>query len=570
MDVTFVGSGPALDAVGDALSDVGGEADSGGPEDVTAADFAVVSGVVGDDSFDAANRAAREGGTPWLAVEIGGVGVPLTDVNAAISGFGSGTGCFSCLRQRVAANAEEDALADDPSADRSAVRVAGALAGHEAVALLSGEDSSVLGGVVEFPHARREFLPVPGCECAGERDRSLGRGYEAVDLDAALSRAERALDERVGIVNSVGEFESFPAPYYLAQNCDTGGFSDVTATRKAAGVDADWDGAFMKALGEALERYSAGVYRESEFTRGAPGDLPDAVSPSAMVRGPDEAVDDQIGWVHGENLVTGNETFLPAEAVHFPPPDEKHLQTITTGLGLGSSDVGALLSGLYEVIERDATMISWYSSFDPLELRVDDERFETLARRASAEDLTVTPLLVTQDIDVPVVSVAVHRGGEWPRFAVGSDADLDPDAAATDALAEALQNWMELRSMGPEEAAEDPSAIAEYAEFPPAAERFLDADGTVSSGDVGPTDTPEGTAELDAVIGRASEAGLTPYAAKLTPRDVAKVGLEAVRVVVPNAQPLFTGDPVFGERARTVPADHGFEPRLDRGHHPYP
>ncbi|NHN48452.1 bacteriocin biosynthesis protein SagD [Halostella sp. JP-L12] len=571
MNVTFVGSGPGIDAVEAALSDVGVDGAAGDPDDVVDADFAVVSGVTGDEVFAAANSAAREGETPWLAVEVGGVGgVPLTDVDAAVSGFGASTGCFRCLSQRVVANAEEAAVADSPSADRSAVRVAGAVAGREAVALLSGENSSVLGGVVEVPHARREFLPVPHCECDDGRDRDLRQGYKSIDLDEALARAERALDERLGIVGNVGEFESFPAPYYLATNCDTSGFSDATAARKAAGVDADWDGAFMKALGEAIERYAAGVYRESEFEVARPEAVEGAVRPVDLVRGSDDPVDEPIPWVPGEDLATGEAAQLPAEAVQFPPPEERHFRSITTGLGLGSSGVGALLSGLYEVVERDATMLAWYSTFDPLELRVEDERFETLARRARSEGLSVTPLLVTQDVDVPVVSVAVHRDGEWPRFAVGSDADLDPDRAATAALAEAVQNWMELRSMGPEESAEDPSAIARYAEYPPAAEAFVDPGGAVPSERVGPANAPDGEAELDALIDRLGEADLTPYAARLTPRDVAAVDLEAVRVLVPGAQPLFTGDPVFGERARTVPADLGFEPRLDREHHPYP
>ncbi|WP_121821224.1 YcaO-like family protein [Halostella salina] len=571
MKVTYVGDGPAVEAARAALEDAGVEGSSGTPGSVAAADFALVSAVAGDDDFAAADRAARDGGTPWLAVEVGGLGgVPLAAIDAAVAGFAPSSGCFDCLRQRVAANASDGEVAEDASADRAAVRLAGAIAGREAVTLLSGGESSILGGVVEVPHARREFRPVPGCDCGGERDRSLGRDHEAVDVDAALARAERALDERVGLVNSVGEIESFPAPYYLANNAETEGFSDASAAAKAAGVDADWDRAFMKALGEAIERYCAGVYREDEFRVARPDDVADAVPPSDLVRGTDESVDEPIPWVPGETLASGDPVSLPAEAVHFPPPEQRHLQSITTGLGLGTSTVGALLSGLYEVVERDATMLAWYSTFDPLGLTVEDERFETLARRARSEGLTVTPLLVTQDVDVPVVSVAVHRDGEWPRFAVGSDADLDPDRAATAALAEAVQNWTELRSMGPAEAAEDPSAIADYADRPPEAEAFLDADGSVPSDRVGPGDVPTGAAELDAVVDRVADAGLTPHAARLTTRDAAGIDLEAVRVVVPGAQPLFTGDPVFGERAGTVPADLGFEPRLDRRHHPYP
>ena len=48
------------------------------------------------------------------------------------------------------------------------------------------------------------------------------------------------------------------------------------------------------------------------------------------------------------------------------------------------------------------------------------------------------------------------------------------------------------------------------------------------------------------------------------------MGFEAVRVVIPSAQPLFTGDPYFGERSRRVPESLGFEPDLDREYHPFP
>jgi ribosomal protein S12 methylthiotransferase accessory factor len=51
---------------------------------------------------------------------------------------------------------------------------------------------------------------------------------------------------------------------------------------------------------------------------------------------------------------------------------------------------------------------------------------------------------------------------------------------------------------------------------------------------------------------------------------VAALGFEAVRVVVPEAQPLFTGDAFFGDRASEVPRQLGFEPRPDRPFHPYP
>ncbi|TYL38689.1 bacteriocin biosynthesis protein SagD [Natronococcus pandeyae] len=579
MHVHVVGEDPVRDAVATALEDVDVDVRDAAAEDIEEARFALVSGVAGAATFDRADEAARTGNTPWIAVEIGGVGgQPLPSVDAAVSGFAPGTGCFDCLRARVESHLEE--RADEPTGDRSAARFAGALAGRECVRVLSGAERSVIGHVVEVPHNRRRFLPVPGCGCAAsERDRTLERDDDAFDLATAVEHADQAIDDRVGIVESIGEVESFPAPYYLATTADTSGYSDASAPTQAAGVDPDWNAALMKAVGEGLERYCAGVYRENDFVHESEADLERAVSPTDLVR-PDDAPDvdpsEEHRWVEGENLETGETAHLPAAAVQFPQPGERLVPSITTGLGLGSSPVDALLSGLTEVLERDATMLAWYSTFEPLGLAVDDETFADLERRAASEGLTVTPMLVTQDVDVPVVSVAVHRDPDasedevWPAFAAGSAAGLDATEAATSALAEALQNWMELRGLGPEEADEASGAIGEYASFPAAARDFVDVERTVPAASVGPDSVPTGLESLEELVSRTADAGLTPYAARLTTRDVEQLGFEAVRVVVPGAQPLFTGEPFFGERAERVPDDLGFEPRLERPFHPYP
>jgi ribosomal protein S12 methylthiotransferase accessory factor len=267
-------------------------------------------------------------------------------------------------------------------------------------------------------------------------------------------------------------------------------------------------------------------------------------------------------------LASNEAVALPAAFVPHPPPEQRYRPAVTTGLGFGNSGVEALLSGLYEVVERDAAMLAWYSSFDPLALSVETDRVETMRSRAASEGLSVTLLLLTMDVDVPVVAAAVHRE-EWPRFATGMAADLDARAAGASALAEALQNWMELRGMGPERAAAASGAIGRYADLPGTASSFLDTGATVDAGDIS-TEVPDGEAELDAVLDRLAAADLTAYAARTTTRDVATLGFEAVRVLVPAAQPLAFGEMYFGERAETAPASLGFEPRLDREHHPFP
>ncbi|MFC6904178.1 YcaO-like family protein [Halalkalicoccus tibetensis] len=569
MDVSvgLVGSGPAVDSIAAALNDVGVTAEHGSIGELDGHPVGVVVGDAGDDAFDEVNG-SRDG--PWVAVELGGIGGhAVEDVAASIAGFAPETGCYRCLRTRIEAG-EFDEGGSDP--DPATERFAGAVAGYRLVGALRGDEQGLFGSVVELPYTERQFLGIPTCERCGGPTAGPGGGTDR-SLEESIARAERGVDDRVGIVRSVGEVASFPVPYYLATSAGTDGFSDASAATKAAGVAGDWNAAYMKALGEALERYSAGVYREEVFEIASPENRPGAVGPERFVGA--EATDAELPWVEGERLDTGEDVSLPAEFVQFPPPEKRFGPSITTGLGLGNNRVEARLSGLYEVIERDATMLAWYSTFDPLELAVDDEEFRILERRAASEGLSVTPLLVTQDVDVPVVAVAVHRDGEaageedWPRFAVGSDADLDATAAARSALCEALQNWMELRSMGPEAAAEESGWIGRYGSFPDPARDFLDASGRVGADGVGERALDRGN-ELETLVSRVTDAGLTPYAADVTPSDVRALGFEATRVLVPGAQPLFTREPVFGERAEAVPRSMGFEPRLERDPHPYP
>lgn len=567
MSVTVVGTGPAVAAIEAALGDVDAEVATGEPADMAGAQLGIVVDIAGSGTFEQANGIALDTGTPWMAVELGGVGgYPVVD--AAITGFGPDTACYACLRSRVESNVdpeEQPAAAPEPPLSR----VAGALAGQAATTVLAGE-STPLGEIREIPHDQRRLLPVPGCDCRDVPERTLTRSTADRDVETSLAHAEQGLDERVGIVREVGEAESFPAPYYLAQNCDTSGFSDAQAGQQAAGVSDDWNVALMKALGEALERYCAGVYRTASFRSGTVDEVEDAVSPTAFVRPDWDDPEGELAWVSGQNLQTDGAVFLPAELAVYPPQERTIRPAITTGLGLGNSTVEALLSGLYEVIERDATVLAWYSTFQPLELSVSDERFETLAARARSESLSVTPLLLTQDVDVPVVAVAVHRTGEWPRFALGTAASLNPSEAARSALAEAIQNWIELRGMGQDDAAGASGAIGEYAAFPEAARSFIDTNGSVPASEVGPDPVPAGDAELDAVTERCAAADLDVYATPLTTPDVASLDFEAVRVLSPGAQPLFFGDSYFGDRARTVPDTLGFEPTLDRDHHPFP
>ncbi len=566
--IGLVGDGPALDAVRAALTDTDATPTTIAPPDVSTTDIVTIAGRFDDETLTEAADAAHDAAIPHLVIELGGIGGhPVTGVTAAISGHTTDSTCYRCLCGRV--NAAAPATDDgDIDIDRATARYAGALAGHELTGLLEDRPAHIIGTVREIPHTDRRLLPLPFCRCA-PTDTPAGLVPQTDNdrsLSDAIARAEQAFDDRIGPIATIGEAESYPTPYYLAELTATP-FSDADVPDHAAGVAADWNPAYMKALGEALERYSAAVYRDATFTSAGP----DCLDPARFVQ-PDPRVEteDVTRWYPAEDIQTHSTVQVPAELVVFPPPERTIRPAITTGLGLGNDGVTALLSGLYEVIERDAAMLAWYSTYQPLGLQVADPTYQTLAKRARSESLQTTAVLLTQDIDIPVVAVCVYRDDDWPRFATGLAAHIDPATAARDGLAEAIQNWMELRRMGPDTAADQSGAIGHYADFPPIAADFVSPDTTIAASTLAPASDLSGPTELTTVIDVVTTAGLDIYAARLTPRDIEQLGFETVRILIPAAQPLFTDTAYFGDRARTIPTDLGFVPQPDRDHHPYP
>lgn len=574
MKVGLVGEEPTVTAVADQFADVPATLSRVEATDLSGADLVVIAATPDDERLHEANERARAGGVTLVTIELGGIGgLPVVGVDGAVARFDEAGPCYRCLSTRVEATDPE--TEDGDGAAPTFQRVAGAVAGRAAVEHLDEGDPAEIAQITEFPYRTRSLLPVPGCETC---DRgSEGRwSFPAADrtgqrtLAAAVAAAERAFDERLGPVMAVGEVASLPLPYYLARLADTMSFSDATAPQQAAGVAVDWDAAFMRAVGECLERYVAGIYRKDSLRCASPGSLDDAVTPDSFVR-PEEWTtrDDPQRWVRAEDLSTGTERWLPAETVLFPPPERRIRPAITTGLALGNTRAEAALAGLLEVLERDAAMLAWYSSYDPLAIEFDDPAVDRLGRLAGVEELSVSTTLLTQDVDVPIIAAAVHRPDRWPRFAVGSAASFDPVDAGTAAVREAIQNWMELDAMGQQGAEEEAGRIAAYASDPGPARAFFQDAASIPAERIG-ADEEASAERLDRLLSLTEDAGLPSYAAWLTTRDLRVLGFEAVRVVVPAAQPLFTGESYFGDRADRIPRTMGYEPRPDRDPHPFP
>jgi thioglycine synthase len=206
------------------------------------------------------------------------------------------------------------------------------------------------------------------------------------------------------------------------------------------------------ALMEAVERYSARP--DGRFTmRGSYRSLSrryDVIHPSQfIVPGSLEYRDgDAIEWMAARSLVHRDRVLVPAGMAFCPDiptdPAIRPMRSSSNGLASGNTVEEATLHALYELIERDADVISTYSgrgtAVDLSE--IEDAALADIIDRFLRHNVELRVRRVTQDIPVHVFrAMAVDHDVRIVDYINGGHgAHLDPHVALARAVTEASQS----------------------------------------------------------------------------------------------------------------------------------
>lgn len=223
-----------------------------------------------------------------------------------------------------------------------------------------------------------------------------------------LERMLRLTDEYTGLINHVsttnrfeyysgnfaGEFDGF---YCTLSNSRLGVKSDTDNSTNGGGLSLSLHRSMVKALGETIERYCAQrndgksfVYSsQKEFEKGNINYLStdlltrcnDAIydDPQNNLQRIDK--DDSLYWVEGYDLIKDEKIYIPAQSVfiYYPMNNEKIFDDyISTGLACGDGYKNAVVSSIFEAIERDSFYITWMAQKSHTSIRFDRSDNELL------------------------------------------------------------------------------------------------------------------------------------------------------------------------------------------------
>ena len=318
------------------------------------------------------------------------------------------------------------------------------------------------------------------------------------------------------------------------------------------------------AIGEILERYSAShvppgtVVATATELRGAPDPAsfslfaPEQYAAAGFPYVPFER-ETLLSWVPALTLPDRRPTWLPAQlallAGEVAPGERRIAQATSSGLACGPSFEAAALSGLYEVLERDAFMLTWSNRLAlPLIAWEDEPGLAPIGRRMLGN---ARVSLVTIDAGCfwgapTVVAVVRGRPGDGAALAVGAATCATVEQAWAKAVAEACCVRIWLRHMRRHEPWPAPLAAADVHDFPDHV-RFHADDGNARSAAFlwsstkltrvaahEPICGSSVQSELDELCRRVAAAGHRVLAADVTAPDIAAGRLRVVRVAVPG------------------------------------
>ena len=426
---------------------------------------------------------------------------------------------------------------------------------------------------------------------------------------------ERVVSRHVGIVRVVDEVLAEASDIRLANLfCETGWLEPVVGrptTHLGAGSAAERSAARAAAIGEAVERYSACASDVVDAVVASAAELgPEAVNPCRFALFADEQYADSdfryarfdertpVAWVEGFSLPDGEPALLPAQLVYLGwrlrPGETPIFFSTSSGLACHVTVEEALATGLLELLERDAFMITWRArlSHPRLTWAAGSRLGRFVGEFVAPTGVSVAAIDLSAFWNVPcVLGVARAAATDDARLGVGAAAAASIERAVEKAFDEAIRVRSWARSMRAQDAeafrlsAEDVRTFEDHIRFHSDAENagaaaFLDASReTVAISGIPSLEGTTAAAHVLAICARLQARGMTAYAVDVTSTDVADAGLRVLRAVVPELSPLDVDHryrALGGRRLYEEPARLGLRPRaltfaeLNPDPHPFP
>lgn len=208
--------------------------------------------------------------------------------------------------------------------------------------------------------------------------------------------------------------------------------------------------ALVKCVSEFVERFSLVYYDKNILKYETRSKIPDAISLS-QYNGDGFDRRTKFSWVEGVSLSDKRKVHIPAQLVFLYNYYHDSLR-LTTGISTGAACTfhkrRSLLSGICEIIERDAFMTAFLLKLKVPRIdikSIDEETIQLLYEKCERFNLEMYLFEITNDISIPAyMTILIDRTGVGPAVSIGAKASLQRTKAIIGSMEESFmgRSWM--------------------------------------------------------------------------------------------------------------------------------
>lgn len=389
--------------------------------------------------------------------------------------------------------------------------------------------------------------------------------------------------------------------------CDTKLLGGARYSGRSSGCGVNMYDAYISTIGETIERYCPALFRTNSMIKASYNKLKvPAIAPSEFALFSREQIDlfkerndliqefnpdTEVYWDNCVDLTTGYTLYCPSTFIYLPWQHDPRpiFYGVSTGLAAHSNYVKSVLTSLYEVIERDSFVLTWFQKIVPPKFFLSKDIIRYISQLFPV-DYKWHLFDITYDLGVPTVfGICVGKADFGDFIAVGTATRSTKGEALKKVIQEIAQtipyfryillndktktceNFTEIRDFKQHsifylQHPEHRKIFAPWIDAQPSTNVNLNETSPLSSKD-----------KVLEIVCRLKNFGYNVLLKDLTTPDAFECGMFCTRVIVPQLLQM-TGSylyyPLGGKRLYDVPRKLGYESHnyenLNKYPHPFP
>ena len=424
----------------------------------------------------------------------------------------------------------------------------------------------------------------------------------------SLKKGAGIISNEVGILSHISKLPRLnddpKLVSYGVWPCNTKLLGGAKYSGRSSGCGPDWVNSMLGTIGETVERYCASFYNTDEMITSSYARLQQkAIHPGEFalfhpkqydnINFPFEPFteDSETTWVPCKDLTTGEDCLYPGEMIYIPwiKDEEWYSMTSSTGLAAHTNLYKAILTGLYETIERDAFVLTWTQHLAVPKLVITPDIQAYIDRRFPPH-YEFHFMDISLDIGVPSVFGICFGQAEYGNFvAVGTATRGTYKEALEKVVMEIGQAVPYFRYLLEKRKGWNPTSFNELMSFedhsifyikkPELWDVYLPwtektAEKTIDFKEKDPRTDEE---KIRSILSALRDRGCNVLLKNITTPDVRQVGFHSIKVMVPQLLQMAGSYPFYflgGKRLYEVPTRLGYKANsydhLNKFPHPFP